>query len=78
MQQQAISDLVMIAFYYLLRVDKYTTKGKRTKQTRTQQFWVMDVTFFQRSKSSLLLAMPSNEPPKDVLGVSAATLHISN
>jgi len=77
-QQQAIGDLVIIAFYYLLRVGEYTTKDKRTKQTQTRQFWVMDFTFFRGSKSSLLLAMPPNVPPNDILGAAAATLQISN
>ena len=37
-QQQAVGDLIIVAFYYLLRIGEYTTKGKRTKQTHTRQF----------------------------------------
>ena len=44
--QQATGDLVLIAFYYLLRVGEYTTKTRRKKKTRTRQFRAKDVTFF--------------------------------
>jgi hypothetical protein len=45
---QAIGDLALIAFYYLLHIGKYMVKGKRTKQT--VQFKLEDVSFFKRKR----------------------------
>ncbi|KAL7535678.1 hypothetical protein ACHAXR_009954 [Thalassiosira sp. AJA248-18] len=41
--QQAVGDLTLIAFYYLLRVGEYTTKTRRKKRTRTRQFRAKDI-----------------------------------
>ena len=77
-QQQAVGDLIIVAFYYLLRIGEYTTKGKRTKQTRTRQFRVQDVTFFRRDKTGFLLALPPSASDDSILNADAATLRISN
>ena len=42
---KAVADSVLIAFYYLLRVEEYTVKGKRNNSKQTQQFKLKDVTF---------------------------------
>ncbi len=42
----AIGDLCLIAFYYLLRVGKYTIKNSRNSTKQTVQFHLKDVTFF--------------------------------
>jgi hypothetical protein len=44
----AIGDLTLIAFYYLLRVSKYTTKGSQNSSKQTVQFKLKDVTFFAK------------------------------
>jgi hypothetical protein len=44
--EQAISDFVVIAFYFLLRVGEYTCPSG-TKRTRTVQFRRCDVTFWK-------------------------------
>ena len=46
---RAIGDLCLIAFYYLLRVGKYTMKGTRNGSKQTVQFTLADITFFQRN-----------------------------
>ena len=43
---RAIGDLVIIAFYYLLRVREYSIKGHQNNTKRTVQFRIQDVTFF--------------------------------
>jgi hypothetical protein len=48
-QQQATADLTMIAFYYLLRVGKYTIKGSRNSTKQTVQFKYKDVSFFKKN-----------------------------
>ena len=77
-QQEATGDLVLIAFYYLLRVGEYTTKTRRKKKTRTVQFRIKDVTFFKRDRRGLLMALPRNATEEQVMGADAATLRISN
>ena len=53
---QAIGDLTLIAFYYLLRVGEYTkprmvtVNGKTKRATRTKQFRVEDIGFFKNDK----------------------------
>ena len=76
--QQATGDLVIIAFYYLLRVGEYTTKTRRKKKTRTRQFRVKDVTFFKKDASGELVALPRNASEEDVMSADAATMRISN
>ena len=78
-QQQAIGDLVLIAYYYLLRVGEYTTKiRRRRKRTRTRQFRARDVTFFRYNKFGDLAPLPRNAPASEILTADAATLRISN
>ena len=43
--QQAVGDLIVIAYYYLLRIGEYTAGNKRKKKTRTRQFREKNVTF---------------------------------
>jgi len=53
---QAIADLALIAFYYLLRVGEYTApafvvrNGQRIRTTRTVQFTVGDIGFHKDNK----------------------------
>ena len=81
-QQEATGDLVLIAFYYLLRVGEYTTKTrrgkKRGKRKRTRQFRVKDVTFFRYDEAGMLVALPRNATKADIMTADAATLRISN
>ena len=51
---QAVGDLSMIAFYYLLRIGEYTVKGKRNNTKQMVQFKFEDVTFFKKTKSGQL------------------------
>ena len=55
MQTQALGDLALIAFYYLLRVGEYTVKHQRDRDNRatkqTVQFKLEDLTFFKKQTS---------------------------
>ena len=44
----AIGDLTMIAFYYLLRIGEYTTKGTRNNTKQIEEFKLGDITFFRK------------------------------
>ena len=55
---KAVDDLTLIAFYYLLRMGKYTVKGTRNESKRTVQFKLEDVTFFHRYNMEQLPCLP--------------------
>ena len=68
----------MIEFYYLLRVEEYSTPKRRGRQPRTQQFLVNDVTFFKLSKTfEFLSPIPHNVIRQEMLAAVAATLRIT-
>ena len=76
--EKAVGDLVLIAYYYLLRVGEYTTKGRRKMKTRTRQFRLKDLTFYRKRSDGLMQALPANAADKDIMSADAATLKISN
>ncbi len=60
---QAIGDLTLITFYYLLRIGEYiTVKGKRNNTKQTVQFKLEDVTFYKKTSTE-----GSNKPTRGVL-----------
>jgi hypothetical protein len=78
--KQAIGDLGVLAFYYLLRVGEYTkpryaktSDGKQKRATRTIQFRVCDVGFFSKGK-----ILPRNSPLAKLLKATSCTLKITN
>jgi hypothetical protein len=70
--EQAINDLVNIAFYFLLRVGEYTYVSTK-KRTRTIQFRVQDITLWRNNKP-----IPNTASLQELLTADAATLTISN
>ena len=66
-----VAQLMMIAFFYLLRVGEYT---KPRKRTRTVQFRVKDVLFW---KDQIAIA-PLTAAEEDFIGIQAGTLRIEN
>ncbi len=73
---QAVGDLSLIAFYYLLRIGKYTVKGKRNESKQTIQFKMEDVTFFKKNKQSTLVCLPRNAPASLINTADSATLKL--
>jgi hypothetical protein len=71
-QQQAIADLINIAFYYLLRVGEYTKP--RSLQTNTIPFRVQDITF-RRADGTLI---PNTSPLATLLTAAEATIRMPN
>jgi hypothetical protein len=71
--------LVLIAFYYLLRVGEYTKprfvyrNGKKVSASRTKQFCVGNVGFFRKGKIT-----PRTSPIETLLACDSATLKITN
>lgn len=78
-KQQAVGCLVLIAFYYLLRVGEYTKpqfvtrNGQKVRATRTVQFTVGNIGFWKGDK-----VLPTTSDLKTLLTATGATLKISN
>jgi hypothetical protein len=76
---QAVGNLAIIAFFYLLRVGEYTRpkfvhiEGRRQRATRTVQFSVGDIGFFKHNK-----ILPRTSPLKMLLTAHSCTLKITN
>jgi hypothetical protein len=75
---QAIGDLALISFYYLLQIGEYTVKGKKNNMKQTVQFKLEDVKFFKKNKMGTLVCLPTNAPTSLVLTADSATLKLEN
>lgn len=76
--QQAVGDLALIAFYYLLRVGEYTGKPSRNETKQTEQFKAKDVTFFKRDATGRLRQLPRNAEAHLIMSADSATLKLDN
>jgi hypothetical protein len=74
----AIGDLLLIAFYYLLLIGKYSVKGKRNNKKQTVQFKLEDVTFFIKNKAGTFVCLPRMAPASVVISADSATLKLDN
>ena len=78
-KERATADLILIAFFYLLRVGEYTTprrvrrNNEWVRATRTIQFRTKDVGFWKNG-----MQLDRNSPLPTLLTADAATLKISN
>ena len=81
-QLQAVGDLSLIAFYYLLRIGDYTVKRQHDRSNRakkqTIQFKLEDVTFFKTDKNRILRCLPRNAPHSLIRTAESATLKLDN
>ena len=75
---KAIGDLVLIAFFYLVRVGEYTIKGSQNNTKQTVQFRVQDVTFFKRDNAGRLQQLSWSSLGTDILTADSATLKLDN
>ncbi len=75
---QAVGDLVLIAFYFLLRVGEYTIKGSRNSTKQTVQFCLQDVTFFSRDHLGNIRQLSRTSHQKAILTAHSATLKLDN
>jgi hypothetical protein len=76
--QQAMANLTMIAFYYLLRVGEYTVKGSRNSTKQTVQFKYEDVSFFKKNTRGQLRCLPRDAPAELISTADGATLKLDN
>jgi hypothetical protein len=69
---EAVEDLSLIAFYYLLQVSEYTTKGKRDNSKQTVQFKMEDIQFFAKDRRGWLQCL-LRDASDDNIGAAAGT-----
>ena len=77
-QNRAVADLILIAFYFLLRVGEYTSKGTKPATKQTVQFRLQDVTFFAHDRLGRLQQLPRHAPAHVLLLAHSATLTLEN
>ncbi len=70
--------MILVAFYYLLRIGEYTSKGKRNNTKQTVQFKFEDVTFFKKNRLGQLRCLPHGADDLLVLMADSATLKLDN
>jgi hypothetical protein len=75
--EQAITDFVTIAFYFLLWVREYTSPTS-AKKTRTVQFRRNDVTFWRELPTGQTYRLASDAPLESLLAATSVTLRVSN
>jgi hypothetical protein len=75
---RAIGDLTMIAFYYLLRIGEYTTKGTRNNSKQTEEFKLGDITFFRKDAQSNLRCLPCDAHADLIESADGATMKLNN
>ncbi len=74
----AVGDWCLIAFYFLLHIGEYTTKGTRNESKQTVQFRMQDVTFFKKDKVGRLRQLPRNARESTIMTADGATLTLGN
>lgn len=77
-QTRAVGDLVMMAFYYLLRVGEYTSKGYRNDTKQTVEFRAEHVTFFGKDSKGKLVQLSLGEPDEVIMAAESTTLMLEN
>ena len=74
-------DLILIAFYYLLRVGEYTCRWRKKRPRRTKKtvnFRLCDVAFFKKNEEGILQRLSPNVEPAARLQADGATLRLTN
>jgi hypothetical protein len=75
-KDQALADLVVLAFFFLLRVGEYTPPG--TRRTRTTQIRRKDMQFWSKRPNGVLDRMSPMSTAADLLTADAVTITIDN
>jgi hypothetical protein len=75
---QAIGDLTMVMFYYLLRIGEYMTKGARNNSKQTEEFKMGDIMFFAKDKHGNLQCLPCDAPADLIASADGATMKLDN
>ena len=76
--QQAMADLTLIAFDYLLCIGEYTIKGSRNNTKKTVQYKYEDVSFFKKNSRGSLHCLPRDASAALIKMADGATLKLDN
>ncbi len=68
----------MVAFYYLLCIGKYTTKGARNNSKQTEEFEMGDIMFFAKDKQGNLQCLLCDAPADLIASADGATMKLDN
>jgi len=68
----------MIAFYYLLRIGEYTTKGTRNNPKKTEEFKLGDITFFWKDTQGNLRCLPRDAHSDLIESADGTTMKLDN
>jgi hypothetical protein len=74
----AVGDLTMVAFYYLLRIGEYTTKGTRNNSKQTNEFKLGNIMFFAKDKHGNLRCLPHDAHLDLIISAEGATMKLDN
>ena len=75
-KDQALADLVVLAFFFLLRVGEYTPSGSR--KTPTTQIRHKDLQFWQKRPSGLMNHLSPLSMLADLLMADSVTVTLDN
>ena len=75
---RAVGDLVLVAFYFLLRIGEYTMKGARNESKQTVQYRMKDVLFFKKDKSGTLRQLSRFAHEDEIMSADNVTLRLDN
>jgi hypothetical protein len=75
-KDQALADLVVLAFFFLLRVGEYTPSG--TRVTRTTQIRRKDLQFWRKHPTCLMDRIPPLATLADLLAADLVTITLDN
>jgi hypothetical protein len=75
---RAVRDLTLIAFYYLLCIGEYTTKGARNNSKQTEEFKMGDIMFFAKDTNGNLCCLPRDAPDNLIANAEGATMKLDN
>ncbi len=74
----AIVNLRMMAFYYLLYIGEYTTKGTQNNSKQMEEFKMKDITFFAKDKQGNLCCLSRDASADLIAEADGATMKLDN
>ncbi len=74
----AIGNPTMIAFYYLLRIGEYTTKGNQNNSKQTEEFKMGNIIFFAKDKQGNFRCLFRDASADLIAEADGATMKLDN
>jgi hypothetical protein len=75
---RAIGNLTMIAFYYLLRIGEYITKGTQNNSKQMEEFKKGDITFFAKDKQGNFCCLSQDASTDLIAEADGTTMKLDN